>query len=153
ATFAGSTDYNSAANSATFSITSSNNPELQVANLAISPTSPVSGAQATVSWNDLNIGDDLTSSFIDHVLVVNQTTGQTLVNSDVPYDATPPGAAILAGHSSAQRHLTFTLADGDPGAGTLQVTVTTDFNHLFLTPPSGHAVTISATANLGDYPD
>ena len=153
ATFAGSTDYTSASNSASFSITASNLPELQVINLALNPSSPVSGGPLTITWNDQNSGGDLTQSFNDHVMVLNANTGQTLVDTNVFYNATLPGATIPAGQSSARRSYSLTLPDGDAGTGTLQVTVTTDYNNLFLPPPSGHAVTVSTVSSLANYPD
>ena len=154
ASFAGSTDYTNASNSTIFSINPLTFPALQVANLAVSPTASLSGGQVTVTWNDMNSGNgNLNQSFNDHVKVVNTATGQTLVDSDDFYDVTQPGGVIPIGGSSSQRHYAFTLPDGDPGVGTLQITVTTDYDNLFLTSASGHSASITTTSTLGNYPD
>src|SRR5204863_1251857 len=93
------------------------------------------------------------------------TTGQTLFNSDVYYDASQLSTIIKAGTSSALRQYAFTLTDGDAGVGALQITVTTDyFNSVFEydygAAVSGHvageannAASTTVTAVLGKYPD
>ena len=107
-----------------------------------------------MTWNDLNSSTaDLNKSFNDHVKVVSTTTGRTLVDTDVPYDATRPGAVIAAGTASAQRQYAFTLPDGDPGVGRLQITVTTDYDNIFQAPASGHSATIATASTLANYPD
>ena len=101
-------------------------PDLQVSGLTVTGDPALqSGAMVTVGWNDFNSGDGATSgNWYDHVTVVNQATGQTLVNTDVYYNAGSSGN-IAAGGSTA-RSYGFRLPDGNPGVGNLQVTVTAD---------------------------
>jgi hypothetical protein len=157
-----------AENFASSSVTSTlaNYPDLQVTNLAVSPTAAQTSSRVTVTWNDLNSGrGDVTRAFDDHITVVNTTTGQTVTTADLPYDATQPGAAIVAGTSSAQRQYAFTVPDGSAGVGTLQVTVTTNytksiFEYNYGTIPGGHPVALannsastSLTTTLAPSPD
>ena len=143
----------------TFAITPAG-PDLQIAGLSTTPVSPQSGQQVTVGWNDTNTGTASTptgGNFVDHVTVVNTTTGQTLATQDVAYNAATSG--VIAAGSSALRSFSFTLPDGNAGAGNLSITVTTNSQgNLFEynsggTASSNNTTTISATATLAPYPD
>ena len=62
-------------------------PDLQVTNLATSPTSLESGETVTIDWDDANTGNGtVTGSFEDEVTAVNTTTGQTVASVVVPYN-------------------------------------------------------------------
>jgi hypothetical protein len=100
-------------------------PDLQVKNLAVTSSPVQSGATVTLSWNDVNAGVAATpAGWYDHIVVVNTTTGEQLVDSAVFYDPTQPGNAPLASGQSLARSFTFALPDGKRGAGSLQISVT-----------------------------
>ncbi len=134
-------------------------PDLQVTNLAINPTTPISGQSLTISWTDANTGNGSTSgSWSDQVTVVNTTTGQTLATVNVPYDATSSGN-LSAGAVSAQRSDSLTLPAGTAGVGQLQITVTADIDNAIFeynasqTGESNNSATISATSTHAPEPD
>src|SRR5204863_9639 len=117
-------------NSATTSVTStlSAYPDLQVTGLAIAPASPQSGGAITVNWNDVNNGNAATSgNWYDHVVIKNTTTGVTLVDTTVTYDAAALGNLAASGGTKA-RSYNYTLPNGIPGVGTIQATITVDTN-------------------------
>jgi len=133
-------------------------PDLQVTGLTTSPTSPQSGNTVTVQWNDSNTGNlPALGSFTDRVTVINTTTGQTLVSFDVPYDASARGN--LAAGASAAQQFAFRLPDGNPGVGSLQVSVTTDeYNTIVEANSSGtgetnNTTTLTETSTLAPYAD
>src|SRR5262249_53982298 len=138
-------------------------PDLTVVDLGISPASGLeSGDMLTVVWSDANIlGTAAVSSpFVDHVIITNTTTNQTLATQDLTYDPAAAGnGPIGAGQKTQPRHLTFTLPQGTPGAGLIQFTVITDYyNQLFewnhdgpggsSTGESNNTATVSTTAAL-----
>src|SRR5262249_12571938 len=135
-------------------------PDLQVANLAINPTSPQSSGQVTVSWNDQNTGTGaVLSSFRDYLQVDNLTTGQTLLTVPVVYDVNSSGAIPAAGMSPLRQY-SFVLPDGLAGTGTLRVTVTTNYYGDIFEYSTSHAAavannasSITATSTLAPYPD
>ena len=135
-------------------------PDLQVTGLGTTPASPQSGQQVTINWNDANSGTASTPSggnFVDHVTVVNTTTGQTLASQDLTYNATTAG--VIAAGSSAPRSFSFTLPTGNAGAGTLSIAVTTNSQGSLFEYNSGgtasnnNITTLTATATLAPYPD
>ena len=136
-------------------------PDLQVANLVVTPTAAQSGNQITVSWNDANDGaGDVTSSFTDRVKVDNPATGQMLTMAYLPYSTDSLGA-LGAGTTSATRQVTLRLPDGLAGVGSLTVTVTTDaYNNVFEYGAQGHqdaesnnSASTGVTSTLAAYPD
>ena len=146
--------------------TRANYPDLSVSQVAISPASPQSGNQVTVTWTDANTGlGNVTQSFDDSVEVDNVSTGQTLATATVPYDVTAALGTLAAGSASAPRQFAFMLPDGVSGVGNLKITVTTDSNDGIFeydnnTIPGGHAVaeannstSITAVSTLAPYAD
>ncbi len=132
--------------------------DLQVTNLAVAPSSLMSGAQVTITWDDLNTGDgDTHSSWYDRVVVRNTTTSQTLVNASVYYNASSLGS--LTNGQGRSRQYSFQLPNGPAGAGELEFTVTADVNNnLFESNPSGtgesnNVATLTQTSTLAAYPD
>src|SRR6185503_15313271 len=102
-------------------------PDLRPLGLAVSPAAPKSGGPLTVSWNDVNSGDGpATIGWADRVVVVNTTTGQTLVDTTVTYNPAAPGNGPVAAGETRPRQHSFVLPAGAAGVGTLSVTVTAD---------------------------
>ncbi len=133
-------------------------PDLQVTGLSVQPAIPVSGSTIVVNWNDANTGDGATDTgWVDSVSVANTLTGQTLATATVPYDAASLGA-LQPGGSAAQQ-FALTLPDGDPGVGTLTITVTTNTTNSVIegnstgTAGTNNTATASTTSALADYPD
>ena len=70
-------------------------PDLQVANLAVTPAAGLqSGDNLVVNWNVLNAGNaPVKDAFFTHVTIRNTTTSQTLATADVAYDPRLTGRA------------------------------------------------------------
>jgi hypothetical protein len=122
------------------------------------------GGNVTIVWSDDTTGNRATAgSWNARVVVQNTSTGQTLADTAVYYDPSELGSLTAVG--SAGRTYTFTLPDGDPGAGLLQVTVTADsyigvLEYVPNTVPGGHTVAeannasaLSVTSTLAPYAD
>jgi uncharacterized membrane protein len=130
-------------------------PDLQATGLNFDPSSVLqSGGTVTLDWNDTNNGTGTANgAWSDDISVVNSTTGQTLVNSTANYNATN----IAAGDSTS-RTFAFTLPNGLPGVGQLQVTVTADSGSSLLefnpdgTPRTVVPATLSGSSTLAPYP-
>ena len=134
--------------------------DLQVANLAVAPSSLQSGTAVTVSWNDTNTGNIATpAGFNDTITVTNQTTGQTLLNTQLFYDPTAAGNAPIQPGQEIARHIGFTLPDGSAGAGQLLVSVTTNSTNSIAeanaggTASTNNNANITVTSALAPYPD
>ena len=145
---------------ATFTSTIAPSPDLEVRDLTVSPTSPQSGNTVTLTWNDVNTGNAATSgNWIDRVTVVNTTTGVTLVNANLTYDASQAGNGNIPVGESRTRSYSFQLPDGIPGVGDIQFTVTADVgNDLFEynsaeTAETNNTGTKTVTSTIGPYPD
>ncbi len=106
-------------------------PDLQVTGLLVTNARIQSGSVLGIVWNDLNSGTGpVTNSFQDQVVVLNQTTAQTLVNTFVPYSASASGP--IGTNQSVNRQFAFVLPQGAAGAGALQITVVVDgLNNVF----------------------
>ena len=134
--------------------------DLQVANLAVTPASPQSGGNVTVNWNDTLTGNIATpAGFYDNVTVLNVTTGQTLVNSNIFYDPSATGNGVIQPGQQRARQYAFTLPNGAAGAGQLQITVTTNAtNSISEANSSGTARTnnsgsVAVNSTLAPAPD
>ncbi len=131
-------------------------PDLQVTGLVVNPSSVLqSGGRVTIDWNDANTGNGATSgSWSDRIVVVNTTTGQTLVNTTVAFSG---GVLVIGG--TAARQFSFDLPRGDVGVGDLLVTITTDANNTVVesnlvgTGESNNAASLSTTSTLTPYAD
>jgi hypothetical protein len=111
----------------TIAATLADYPDLVVpqSSVTLTPAQPSAGSPLTITWADQNAGaGDVTRSFIDHVTVVNTTTGHTLLDVNVPYDVTALGA-LKAGATSGPRQTSFTLPNTADGLGALTITSTT----------------------------
>ncbi len=135
-------------------------PDLTVTGLAVTTANPLSGGNVTITWNDANVGNTAAAvTWHDYVRVVNTTTGQTLVDTTVAYDASQTTPGPLPAGSDQLRSFTFQLPEGPPGAGNLQISVTTDFyNSNFEytaanTAETNNQATINRTIGLAPYPD
>src|SRR5205807_372184 len=120
--------------------------------------SPKSGNQVTVQWNDSNSGSLATSgSWTDHVTIVNNSTGVTLASGNAAYNAATRGN-IQPGGSAAQSFV-FTLPNGDAGAGSFQVSITTNANNDLTefntagTATTNNTSTFTLSPTLANYPD
>jgi len=100
--------------------------DLQAKDLATIPSSGVqSGNYLTVQWNDFNAGENPTmGSWYDRIVVVNESTTETLVNATVYHHGVNDGA-IAAGGSYAHQY-SFRLPDGPQGVGVMRITVAAD---------------------------
>ncbi len=132
-------------------------PDLQITGLALTNSQLRSGNVAGLVWNDANTGTGSASSqFYDQILVVNQTTAQTLVNTVLVDNA---AIAPIAAGQSVPRQFSFALPDGPPGAGTLRIVITADiYDNVFEYNTSGTAKSnntnsIVAASTLAPYPD
>jgi hypothetical protein len=132
-------------------------PDLQITGLAVTNSQIQSGKVVGIVWNDANTGNGAVSnSFDDQIVVVNQTTAQTLVSTVLADNA---GAAPIASGQSVGRQFSFVLPDGAAGAGTLQIMITADiYNNVFEYNASGTAKSnntnsIVAASTLAPYPD
>ncbi|MCC6473479.1 MAG: Ig-like domain-containing protein, partial [Burkholderiales bacterium] len=146
-------------NSASASADSSIAPyaDLVVQGLNVTPAGLTSGGTMTIAWNDYNNGTlSAAASWNDRVLVVNTTTGATLLNHTV-HHAAADGA--LGAGSSLARSYSFTLPNGDAGAGELSVTVTSDWgNNQYEynaggTGESNNSASTTATSTVAPYAD
>ena len=79
-------------------------PDLQVANLATTPTSTQAGGSVTVTWDDTNGGTATpVAGWTDRVVVVNVDTGETILDTTVAFDpATAGGGAPAPGQSRSR---------------------------------------------------
>ena len=135
-------------------------PDLQVQNLAVSPGTIVSGSTIEVTWDDANTGNAaVTGPYSDNVTIVNDTTGATLLNTDVAYGPTQRGYAPIAAGGSWPQAYSFTLPQGTPGVGNLTVTVTADVNNQVVeynssgTAVTNNTATLSVQSALAAYPN
>src|SRR5262249_28858950 len=130
--------------------------DLQVANLAVTPVSPLSGTNITITWNDANSGDRATEgSWNDRIVITNSTTSTTLLDTTILYDANAAGD-IAPGNAHSQQYV-FRLPDGDPGVGNLQFTVTANSSHALLeynsaaTATTNNSAATPITASIAPY--
>jgi hypothetical protein len=149
-------------NSATVTATSAAAPypDLQVEGLAVIPMAPVSGGTFQVSWDDANTGNaPVGGPFSDRLTIVNTTTGVTLLSTLIGYNRALPGNAPIAAGGSQPQAYSFTLPQGNPGAGNLSISVTTDaLNQVFEynaagTGETNKTATQQVTSALAPYPD
>jgi hypothetical protein len=150
---AGDAENNNSA-SRTFTSALAPYPDFSVANLAVtSDTGLQSGADVTVSWDDVNslTGAANTAPFSDYVTVLNTTTGQTLYTVVIPYDAA--SSTLAPGQHRSWQH-TLTLPEGTAAVGQLQFSVTTNYgNRVFEDNADGTATSNnSASVTLPSTP-
>jgi len=129
-------------------------PDLEVTGLSISPASPVSGENITMSWDDSNVGTaPINGSFYDQIVLTNTTTDQTLLSTTSYYDAAIEGAISAGG--AAARSVSFTLPNGTPGIGNLQVSINADvYNQVFqAASTSGRTASATIAVAAAAYPD
>jgi hypothetical protein len=149
-------DNNSA--SVTRSVAPASYADLVVSNLAVNPTNPQSGSIVAITWDDSNAGQGpVVTPFQDRISVFNQTTGQMLLDTLLPYD---PGAnGLLLGGQRANRQMTLTLPNGPAGVGTLRITVAANaLNSAFEYSTNGTALSnntnsLLVNATLAPYAD
>ncbi len=146
-------------NSTTLAFTSTQAayPDLQVTGLAVTNSQLHSGTRVGLVWNDANTGNaSVSANFYDRVLVVNQTSGQTLLNSAIAENVAL--SPIGAGQAPA-RQFSFALPEGTAGTGNLQITVTADYyNNIFEynaggTGENNNSSSVAASSSLAPYPD
>ncbi|NDC64198.1 MAG: hypothetical protein EBZ59_09500 [Planctomycetia bacterium] len=96
-------------------------PDLTISGLTVAETALFVGSTVTVRWNDVNAGSGSTGTgWSDRIVVVNTTTGATLV------DTTLAPLAPLAAGGTLPREFAFTLPQGVAGVGVLSIRVTAD---------------------------
>jgi hypothetical protein len=136
-------------------------PDLQVVNLQLTPATGLqSGDNVLVTWDDANTGTVATGSpFSDLVTVTNLTTRATLATGVVQYDPSVAGNGPIAAGDARARQYAFTLPDGNPAVGQVQVTVTSDvYNQIAefnasSTAETNNTASVTTTAALAPYPD
>ncbi|MGN6386234.1 MAG: CARDB domain-containing protein, partial [Verrucomicrobiota bacterium] len=135
-------------------------PDLQVQQLAASPGTIQSGTQVTLTWNDANSGQAGASGLIqDRIVVRNNTSGETLVNTVLGYDSTAVGNAPIGAGETLPRSYKFTLPDGSRGAGDLAIEVTTDIGNVVYeynasnTGENNNKAILALNSTLATYPD
>ena len=115
-------------NSASLNLTSTlaPYPDLQVTDLAVTPTGGWQPAgTVTVTWKTRNQGDGATSgSWAETLVVHNRTTGHTLFSQNLSYDAATFGD--IAGGDVRDRSATLTWPADGSEIGELEFSVTTD---------------------------
>ncbi len=136
-------------------------PDLQVADITVVEDlagTLVSGGSMTIRWHTANRGTNVVAgSFQENLVVRNLTRSQTLLNIQVPYDVGTGG--VIAAGEVRERESVFTLPNGLTGAGTLQITITTDVQNNITesysanTPETNNVATASVVASLRPYPD
>jgi len=133
-------------------------PDLQVANLAITPPSLTSGTTMLIQWNDTNSGSGAARrAWYDRVLIENTTRGQTLLDTTLYYDVNANGP--LTNGRAAPRQYSYRLPDGTNGAGNIRVTIQADyFSSLFEHNVAGqgesnNVAVLTRTSTLGTYAD
>ena len=136
---AGAAQSNNTSAPTTFTAALANYPDLQVSGLALSPAAPVSGNNVTFNWNDINTGNGVTAgNWYDHVVIKNTSTGQTLADATLYYDASQLGN-LAAFTGLKARSYSFRLPDGDPGVGNITAAVTVDSNDNMFEYGTSHA--------------
>ncbi|KKL65988.1 hypothetical protein LCGC14_2149470, partial [marine sediment metagenome] len=100
--------------------------DLEVTELTVdSFPSMQSGARLTIGWKDSNSGyGETAGSWYDGIKIVNLTTGETIVNTSLRYNAASEGN-IPAGQSRSRQY-EVTLPDGTRGVGELEITIEVD---------------------------
>src|SRR5262249_17512123 len=112
-------------------------PNLKVEGLAISPADGPSGLQSganvTVTWDDRNAGEGDTTNngsrpgTFYHYLLVQKVDGGGNVTDTIVSTPLQGGPLGTGASGVAHQQYTFRLPDGARGAGSLRVTVTTDY--------------------------
>lgn len=144
-------------NQASLTITSA--ADLQVSNLRVSPQIIVAGSTMTIEWDDRNGGIVATpSGWSDHLVIVNTTTGETILDTAVVYNQGQSGAGAIGAGGTLPRSMTFTIPPGLRGTGDLRITVTADQNisgqgSLFETNEANNSTAITVHSFAQVYPD
>ena len=133
--------------------------DLQVTNLRVEPdTQLMSGLGVTLRWEDSNLGNRSTAaSWRDRIVVRNATSGETLLDTTLPYDASSGGN--LGPGEFTERSLPFTLPHRQRGVGSIQFSVTCDdLNQIVESNPadtaeSNNTSTVTRDSILAPYPD
>lgn len=130
---------------ATFSSALAPYPDLQVAAVSVAPVGGwTPNGSITVTWAVTNAGTRYTSnSWSDRVILRNLSTAQTLVASNVLYDAAIPANGDLAPAGFRSRQLVLNLPNNDQVYGRFEISVETDINSVVFE----HAAGIDAETN------
>ncbi len=133
-------------------------PDLRAANVTVTPTSPQSGQEITVRWEDRNDGvTPANVSWQDRIQIVNPASGSTLLETTLGYSTATLGP--LTNGTSRIRQQLFRLPNGLAGSGPLRAVVSVDtFNAVFEhnaagTGESNNTASANFTATLAAYPD
>ena len=131
---------------------------MQITDLSVVESAPLSGETLTIRWQTRNAGDAVAAGdFSERLIVVNTSTGATLLNSLLDYDFATAGP-IGAG-ASVERQYAITLPDGPAGSGQYRIHVATDSSHDIVEGPvagiaeNNNDAEISVAVGLRPYPD
>jgi subtilase family serine protease len=136
-------------------------PDLVVTTASVSPPAGLkSGDPFTVNWTVRNNGAIATGgAFADRVSVRNVTLNQIILNTTLAYNPADAGNGPIAPATQRNRQLALTLPAGAGGAGSLEVTVTTDTANQIAeynaggTGESNNSTTTPFSSTLAPYPD
>ncbi len=136
-------------------------PDLVVDTVSVTPPAGLkSGDPFTVNWTVRNAGALATGgSFTDRVSVRNTALNQIILNTTLAYNPADAGNGPIAPGTQRNRQLALTLPAGASGAGSLEVTVTTDtLNQLAEyniggTGESNNSNSTTFNSTLAPYPD
>ena len=138
-------------------------PDLQVTSVRVAaPGGMLAGGSYILNWDDANSGDAATpvaTSWTDRVIITNDTTGKTLVDIQVPYNASAGSSGpIPAGAARAQQYA-FTLPGGVAGIGQIRFSIHVNANNAVFefnsagTAATNNVAAITQASALGNYPD
>ncbi len=149
---------NVAATVATISLSFPPLPDLQVQNANLVEAAPQAGDTVTLQWQTVNEGTvSVIDSFGERIVVTNTDTGATLLDTVVSLAASVDDP-VEAGEV-VSREILLSLPDGIPGAGSIDVSITTDVNNDVVEsftgnlPESNNQASINFTSTLPPYPD
>ncbi len=92
--------------------------DLTVQNLMTTPAEPESSDSVSIQWETTNEGNIPTSgSFWERIVVVNTTTSETLLSTNLYYNEVDAGNGPIAAADSRSRQYEFTLPDGPSAQG------------------------------------
>ncbi|HSH17333.1 MAG TPA: CARDB domain-containing protein, partial [Verrucomicrobiae bacterium] len=136
-------------------------PDLLVTAVSVAPGAGLkSGDPFTVNWTVRNEGQLATGgSFADRVVVRNTTLNQIILNTTLAYTPADAGNGPITPGTQRNRQLALTLPAGASGAGSLEVTVTTDTANQIAeykvggTGEANNSRVANFSSTLAPYPD
>lgn len=133
-------------------------PDLLASNVVVTPSTPQSGQEITVRWDDLNQGTaPATGNWYDRIVIENTSSLAVLLDTTLYRNTASLGA--LTNGTTQLRQYTFRLPNGLSGSGPLRATITADgLNSIYEyngsgTGESNNVASANFTSSLALYPD